>query len=110
MQVAVVIRGTDGQGRGFEEETDTASISAHGALVMLAAKVTAGALLVLKHCRTQEEQECQVMFLGRAQGEKTEIGLEFTSRRPGFWRIAFPPEDWTPRHPDARSIGSRQEK
>lgn len=110
MQVSVVIRGTDGHGRSFEEETETLSISAHGALVMLAAKVTPGTMVVLKHSRTQEDQECQVIFLGTPHGDKTEIGLEFTSRRPGFWRITFPPEDWTPKHPDARTIGSRQDK
>jgi hypothetical protein len=110
MQVGVVIRGTDSHGRSFEEETETVSISAHGALVKLAAKVTAGTMVVLKHGRTEEEQECQVIFLGTAHADKTEIGLEFTSRRPSFWRVTFPPEDWTPRHPDARAIGSRQDK
>jgi len=25
---------------------------------------------------------------------------------PTFWRVAFPPEDWTPKHPDARAVTS----
>jgi hypothetical protein len=36
------------------------------------------------------------------RGGKAEVGLEFTVPRPAFWRVAFPPEDWSPKHPDAR--------
>jgi len=39
--------------------------------------------------------------LGPVRGGKAEIGLEFTAPRPTFWRVAFPPEDWTARSPEA---------
>jgi hypothetical protein len=43
--------------------------------------------------------------------DKAEIGLEFSEPRPTFWRVAFPPEDWSSKHPDARPItASRTEK
>ena len=29
---------------------------------------------------------------------------------PLFWRVAFPPEDWTPRHPDARTLAGPRSK
>jgi hypothetical protein len=48
-----------------------------------------------------------VAFLGPVRGGKAEIGLEFTSPHPTFWRVAFPPEDWTPRHPEARTASNR---
>lgn len=108
MQVGVVIRGTDAHGRKFEEETETHSVNAHGALVLVGAKLITGATVVLQHKHTQEEQECVVVFLGAARGGKTEIGLNFSSPRPGFWRVIFPPEDWTPKHPDARSLSFRE--
>jgi hypothetical protein len=38
---------------------------------------------------------------------KAEVGLEFSSPHPTFWRVAFPPEDWTPRHPEARSASNK---
>ena len=110
MQVAVRVRGDDVQGRTIEEDTQTLAINAHGALVLLQARVTSGSTLFLEHKRTQEEQECHVAFLGPVRGGKAEIGLEFSAPRPGFWRVAFPPEDWTPRHPEARTISHRSDK
>jgi hypothetical protein len=102
MQVPVRIRGTDAQGKPVEEETETLAINAHGALVLLQSRLTSGSLVQLQHKKTQEEHECHVAFLGPVRSGKAEIGLEFSSPHPTFWRVAFPPEDWTPRHPEAR--------
>jgi hypothetical protein len=102
MQVSVRLHGTDAQGKPFEEEADTLAINAHGALVLVQARVTSGSLLTLRNNTTKEEQECNVAFLGPVRGNKAEIGLEFSARRPQFWRVAFPPEDWSPKNPEAR--------
>jgi hypothetical protein len=111
MQVSVRIRGTDSQGKEFEEETETLAINAHGALILISARVTSGSKMMMQHKRTQEEQECHVVFLGPVRAGKAEIGLEFSEPRPAFWRVAFPPEDWSSKHPDARPITiSRVEK
>jgi hypothetical protein len=103
MQVPVRLRGKDSQGQDFEEFTETLAINAHGALVLLAARVTSGGLVVMRHNKTEEEQDCQVVFLGPVRGGKAEIGLEFSVPRPTFWRVAFPPVDWTPRSAEART-------
>lgn len=104
MQVAVRVRGNDAQGKNFEEETSTLAINAHGALVLLQARITSGSKVHLQHNVTREEQECHVAFLGPVRSGKAEVGLEFSEARPGFWRVAFPPEDWSPRHPEARTV------
>jgi hypothetical protein len=104
MQVSVRVRGNDAEGKGFEEEAATLAINAHGALVQLQARLTSGSTVLLQHKLTKEEQECHVVFLGPVRSGKAEIGLEFTAARPAFWRIAFPPEDWSPKHPEARTI------
>jgi len=104
MQVSVRLRGTDSQGKNFEEETATLAINAHGALVLLQARVTSGSKVHLLHGGTKEEQECHVAFLGPVRSGKAEVGLEFSEARPGFWRVAFPPEDWSPKHPEARTV------
>src|SRR5215468_1593379 len=104
MQVAVRIRGKDSQGKSLDEETETLAINAHGALVLMQARLTSGSKVLLQHKRTQEEQECHVVFLGPVRSGKAEIGLEFSSPHPTFWRVAFPPEDWTPKHPEARTV------
>jgi hypothetical protein len=104
MQVGVKVRGSDAQGKSFEEEALTLAINAHGALVQLQARLTSGGTVLLQHKQTKEEQECHVVFLGPVRSGKAEIGLEFTEACPSFWRVAFPPEDWSPKHPEARSV------
>jgi hypothetical protein len=108
MQIPVRIRGKNPQGVDFEEFTETLAINAHGALVLLAARLTSGGVVHMRHNKTEEEQECHVAFLGPVRAGKGEIGLEFTSPRPTFWRVAFPPEDWTSKSPEARNISSNR--
>ena len=108
MQVSVRVHGIDGQGKPFDEEADTLAINAHGALVLLQARLTSGSLLTLRNNTTKEEQECHVVFLGPVRGNKAEIGLEFSARRPQFWRVAFPPEDWSPKDPEARKASQHR--
>ena len=110
MQIALRLRGVDAQGQDFEEYTETLAINAHGALVLLTARLTSGGVVKLKNVKTEEEQECHVAFLGPVRGGKAEVGLEFTVPRPAFWRVAFPPEDWSPKHPDARVAHGRADK
>jgi hypothetical protein len=108
MQVPVRIHGKDAQGAPFDEETETLAINAHGALVLLQARLTSGSAVQLEHKRTSEHQECHVVFLGPVRGNKSEIGLEFSVPRPQFWRVAFPPEDWSPKHPESRTFSSNR--
>ncbi len=108
MQVSVRVRGKDTQAKEFEETTETLAINAHGALVLLSARVTSGSVVQMKHNKTGEEQECHVAFLGPVRDGKAEIGLEFSAPRPTFWRVAFPPEDWSPKNPEARTVSSQR--
>ena len=110
MQVPVRVRGKDAQGNPLDEETETLAINAHGALILVSARVTSGSKLLMQHKRTQEEQECHVVFLGPVRGGKAEIGLEFSEPSPSFWRVAFPPEDWSSKHPDARPLSNIRTK
>jgi len=104
MQVPVRVRGDNAEGKVFQEEASTLAINAHGALVQLQTRLTTGSKVFLQHKQTQEEQECQVVFLGPVRAGKSEVGLEFSAACPTFWRVAFPPEDWSPKHPEARTI------
>jgi len=104
MQVPIRVRGKDAQGKDFEEYTETLAINAHGALVLLNARVTSGSIVQLRHNKTEEEQECHVAFLGPVRSGRAEIGVEFSEPRPAFWRVAFPPVDWSPKSPEARTV------
>src|SRR5215831_3720633 len=80
MQVAVKICGTDAHGRKFEEEASTLAINAHGALILLQARLTSGSAVLLQHKHTQEEQECRVVFLGPCEGDRGRSGWNFPNR------------------------------
>ncbi len=108
VQVGIRLRGKDAQGKDFEESTQTLAINAHGALVLLTARVISGAVVHMRHNKTEEEQECHVAYLGPVRSGKAEIGLEFKTPSPNFWRVAFPPEDWTPKSPEARTISTQR--
>jgi hypothetical protein len=107
MQVGVRVRGKDAQGKDFEEGTETLAINAHGALILLSARVISGGIVHMKHNKTGEEQECHVAFLGPVRSGRAEIGVEFTTPSPNFWRVAFPPEDWSPKNAEARSSAAK---
>jgi hypothetical protein len=84
------------------EETSTLTVSAHGALIHLSLTVEIGQLLRIKNAQTTEELVCRVVNLGPEHSNKMEVGIEFEAPSPRFWRIAFPPSDWSPRSPDAK--------
>ena len=84
------------------EDTRTLLVSAHGALLVLELKVESGQALTMKHPKTHEELSCRVVYLGPNQAGRREVGVEFEEPAPRFWRIAFPPADWSPRSPYAK--------
>jgi hypothetical protein len=93
--MGLIVRGTS-EGTNFQEETQTISVSAHGCMVRLAAKVARGQQITIINTKTVEELTCTVTYLGQKDGAKAEVGVEFTEPSPVFWRIAFPPENWDP--------------
>jgi hypothetical protein len=76
----------------FEEETQTLVVNAHGALIALASKVEKGQTLLLTNRSSNLIQLCRVTYLGSPSDGKTQIGLEFLTPAPDFWRISFPPD------------------
>ena len=103
MKIPVRVSGQVGVGSPFEEETFTLAISAHGALIAIAAPVYRGQRFTLSNVQTKAALECVVVHVDRFPGEQIQVGVEFMLPNPTFWRVAFPPKDWTPRHPDAKS-------
>jgi hypothetical protein len=89
------------------EVTHTEIVNAHGALMFLVMKTTIGQMLTLKNNMTGEEVACRVVFTRRNTPDKSEVALEFIKPAPSFWRISFPPPDWTPRSPEAKTYVER---
>jgi hypothetical protein len=103
MTIPVRVSGQSDVGLHFEEETQTMAISAHGALIPVSTQVRRGQRLTLSNVQTKAELECIVAHIGKHQSSQPQVGVEFMLPNPIFWHVAFPPKDWTPRHPDAKS-------
>ena len=85
-----------------EEETFTLAVSAHGALLAVSAPMYRGQRLTLSNPQTKDSLECVVAHIDKFPDEQVKIGVEFLLPNPHFWHVAFPPKDWSPRHPHAK--------
>ena len=89
--VPLVVRGESVGNRIFWEDTLTTNISAHGALVILAAKVGVGQKLVLMNPKSWQEESVRVTRLGTFDGKRTQVAVEFAQAAPDFWPDGAPP-------------------
>jgi hypothetical protein len=96
LNVAVVVHRPSSEGRQFYESTQTLVVSAHGALVVLTDMVVPRQRLLLQNRNSGEQQECRVVSVKNDRTGPSKVALEFTRPAPSFWRIAYPPADWTP--------------
>ena len=98
LPVLVIARGADQQ--HVSENAFTTNVNAHGALVLMSMRVEVGQKILFRHTETLEEQFVRVIHVTPAAEGKTEVGVEFLKPAPKFWRISFPPDDWTPHDPE----------
>jgi hypothetical protein len=103
MKVPVRVSSQAGAASSLEEDTYTLAISVHGALLIVTGPVYRGQRFTLSNIQTKAALECIVAHIDKVPGEQTRVGVEFLMPNQTFWRVAFPPKDWTPRHPDAKS-------
>jgi hypothetical protein len=94
LSVPIHVSGKTTDNQDFVEETRTLVVNAHGALISLAAAVAAGQSITVANKATRQSLECRIVYLGTAQGGKTQMGIEFVKPSASFWQIDFPPEDW----------------
>ena len=88
--VPLVVRGESIGNKIFWEDTLTTNISAHGALVILSAKVGVGQKLVLMNPKTWQEESVRVIRLGTFDGKRTQVAVEFAHAAPDFWPDGAP--------------------
>ena len=68
----------------FKEETFTLTVSAHGALIVLAAKVALGQTVRLTNLKNKDQHEATVAFLGPPYAGLATVGIQFSHRRRNF--------------------------
>jgi hypothetical protein len=95
--IAVIAKGPDK--KMAREQTFTSVVNAHGALIALDLPVRVGQVVILQNPEINEEQSCRVVRINPVGDGKSDVGLEFLKPAPNFWRISFPPSDWTPPSP-----------
>jgi hypothetical protein len=94
MDVPVVIRGESADQNLFREETFTVTVSAHGALIMLAANVALGQRIVMMNPLNRDEREGRIAYRGPLHAGLSQVAVEFTEPSPEFWPLDRPPADW----------------
>ena len=85
LDVPLVVRGESTEGLSFREETFTISVSDHGALLVLAAKVALGQKVFLMNVQTRDEKEGRVARFGSLYGGLAQVGVEFALPAHDFW-------------------------
>jgi hypothetical protein len=94
MDVPVIVSGESTDHRTFHEETFTVTVSAHGALMMLATEVRLGQKLVVTNPANQDECEGRVAYLGPPHAGLSQVAVEFARPAPEFWPVSSAPPDW----------------
>ena len=105
LQVRVVVEGQLADKSPFSEETHTIVVNAHGALVEMRVSLDQGQIVSLRNVVTGEKSECAIKLVTPTGPGKYNAALEFTNPNPEFWRISFPPEDWSTRNVAAKKNG-----
>ena len=90
----LVVSGEADGKKAFREDTFTLVVNAHGALVVLAAKVAMGQKLLVMNAKTLEQREGAVAYFGSPYAGLTNVGIEFAQPAPEFWPVGSPPDDW----------------
>lgn len=106
LTVPVVVSGISSNNAVFSERTSTLVVNAHGALIQLREHVVAGQKLRMRNAVTTEEISCAVMDINPGNTVIPEVGVEFSAPNPHFWRVSFPPADWTPRSSEAHGTSA----
>ncbi|MFI5097847.1 MAG: hypothetical protein ACHQT6_07725 [Candidatus Acidiferrales bacterium] len=107
LSVPLIVSGDRASGAQFSERTTTLMVNAHGGLILLREPVLVGQVLSLTHLKTGEKLACTVKDISPGEGQTREIGVGFAHPNARFWRVSFPPVDWTSRSPEAKHFAKQ---
>ena len=99
LQIRVIVQGVLPKAAPFNEDTHTIVVNAHGALVEMATQLEPGQTVALKNVRTSEQVECVTKLVKPSDPGRFSTAFEFKTPSPDFWRISFPPDDWSGKNP-----------
>ena len=79
------------KGKGAPIEGTTHTVSATGAMIILAQGLETGTKFTLENPRTQQKVEVNVVRPSQINPEGSLVPVEFLAPAPQFWNIYFPP-------------------
>src|SRR6266852_8644515 len=88
------------------KNTLTLLVNAHGGLILLKEAVQSGATVSIRNLKTEDEILCTVVDVNAGANGTAEIGVEFAQENSKFWRVSFPPPDWSPRSAEAKRFAT----
>ena len=104
LSIRLLVSGNRPSGHSFSEEVYSIVVNIHGALIVAAEPLHVGQLLTVRHIKSGDEQMCRVIQIETPDAANPEVALEFLQPALRFWRVAFPPDDWTAQSPEAKQI------
>jgi hypothetical protein len=104
--IPITIRGLVWRDETLTEDTWTLTVLPNGAIINLTAVVALEEELILVNNKTGEQVGCRVVAMTNGDGSRKHVEIEFKQASPRFWRITFPPADWSSSQRKRPSSGS----
>jgi hypothetical protein len=101
-RIPVSVSGKTNDEKLFEEESFTIAVNAEGGLLQMRKVVRKGQRLSLFQAKTGQRAFCIVAHVAPFDDGCAAVRVRFLEPQPEFWHITFPPDDWTPHHPDSK--------
>lgn len=89
-EIAILLTGSDIEGKVFSEQTNTVLLSRHGAGIVSRYKLSAEQELILRRLDTNKETEVRLVGQIGVEGEVYTYGVAFLDSTNNFWGIKFP--------------------
>src|SRR5437899_4249628 len=89
-EIAILLVGSDMEGKMFSEQTKTVLLSRHGAGIVSQYALSAEQELILRRLDTNKEAEVRVVGNLGAQGKTYTYGVAFLNPETDLWDIRFP--------------------
>jgi hypothetical protein len=88
--IAILLVGSDTEGKVFSEKTSTVLLSRHGAGIVSAYKLSAEQELILRRLDTNKETEVRLVGRIGVESDVYTYGVAFLDSTQNFWGIQFP--------------------
>jgi hypothetical protein len=110
VSVHVVILWREANNDLVSKQTKTLMVNVDGALISLRTTLRINQLLTVRNTVIMEELPCRVVDLSSVdKWGMTSVSVRYIEPAPRFWHIAFPPRDWTPHSPEAKSYARQSD-